>query len=101
MSDYEALLLARRQEARQQAVAKILAKHPEAEVAIGIPDCRCPTIKSAVAALDATEDQPAVAGFDGLSGWTGASKLVASTMPLPHHGNRSGCSRRSSWPSSG
>src|SRR6516225_6256416 len=37
VSDYEALLLARRQEVRQQAIAKILAKPPEAEAAKDIP----------------------------------------------------------------
>ena len=32
VSDYEALLAANRQEVRQQAIGKILAKHPEAVV---------------------------------------------------------------------
>ena len=33
VSDYEALLVANRQEVRQQAIAKILAKHSEADMA--------------------------------------------------------------------
>src|SRR3954465_11993672 len=36
VSDYEGLLVASRQEIRQKALSKILAKHPEAEVARNI-----------------------------------------------------------------
>ena len=36
MSDYQGLLVASRQEVRQQAIGKILAQYPEAEVARGI-----------------------------------------------------------------
>ena len=43
VSDYEALLAAKRQAVRQQAIGKILARNPEGEVARDIiPDRRCP-----------------------------------------------------------
>jgi predicted RecB family nuclease len=76
VSDYEALLLARRQEVRQQAIAKILAKHPEAEVARGIP-LTVPALQSGPPfVLDATlEDDLLSLGFDGLKRVDGASKL--------------------------
>jgi hypothetical protein len=37
VSDYEALLIANRQEVRQQAIEKILASKPEGEVAMDVP----------------------------------------------------------------
>jgi predicted RecB family nuclease len=76
VSDYEALLLARRQEVRQQAVAKILAKHSEAEVARGIPLTVAALQSGPPFVLDATlEDDLLSLGFDGLKRVDGASKL--------------------------
>src|SRR6516165_11717435 len=67
VSDYEALLLARRQEVRQQAIAKILAKPPEAEVARGIPLTVAALQSGPTFVLDATfEDDLLSLGFDGL-----------------------------------
>jgi predicted RecB family nuclease len=76
MSDYEGLLLASRREVRQQAIAKILAHHPEREVARD-------TLLTAAAlgaapsyVLSATlEDDLLSLEFDGLKRVDGASKL--------------------------
>jgi predicted RecB family nuclease len=76
VSDYEALLLARRQEVRQQAIAKILAKHPEAEVARGIPLTVAALRSGPPFVLDANlEDDLLCLGFDGLKRVDGPSKL--------------------------
>jgi predicted RecB family nuclease len=76
VSDYEALLLARRQEVRQQAFAKILAKHSEAEVARGIPLSLAALRSGPSFVLDATmEDDLLSLAFDGLKRVDGASKL--------------------------
>ncbi len=92
VSDYEALLLARRQEARQQAVAKILAKHPEAEVARGIPLTVAALQSGPPFVLDATlEDDLLSLGFDGLKRVDGASKLGDfHYVPVLYHGNKVG-----------
>jgi predicted RecB family nuclease len=76
VSDYEALLLARRQEVRQQAIAKILAKHPQAEAAKDIPLTVAALQSGLPFVLDATlEDDSLSLGFDGLKRVDGASKL--------------------------
>jgi predicted RecB family nuclease len=76
VSDYEALLLAKRQEVRRQAIAKLLAKHPEAEVARGIPLTVAALQSGPPFVLDATlEDDLLCLGFDGLKRVDGASKL--------------------------
>ena len=76
MSDYEALLVARRQEVRQQAIAEILAKHPEAEVARGIPLTVAALQSGPPFVLDATlEDDLLSLGFDGFKRVDGASKV--------------------------
>src|SRR5271157_891145 len=76
MSDYEALLVARRQEVRQQAIAEILAKHPEAEVARGIPLTVAALQSGPPFVLDTTlEDDLLSLGFDGFKRVDGASKV--------------------------
>jgi predicted RecB family nuclease len=76
VSDYEALLLARRQEVRQQAIAKILAKHPQAEVARDIPLTVAALRSGPPFVLDATlEDDLLSLDFDCLKRVDGASKL--------------------------
>src|SRR6516165_5662679 len=92
MSDYEGLLLARRQEVRQQAIAKILAKHPEAEVARGIPLTVAALQSGPPFVLDASlEDDLLSLGFDGLKRVDGASKLGDfHYVPLLYHGNKVG-----------
>jgi len=76
VSDYEMLLAANRQEVRQQAIAKILAKHPDAEVARDIPLTTATLRKGPSFILDATmEDDSLSLGFDGLKRVDGPSKL--------------------------
>ena len=76
VSDYEVLLLARRQEVRQQAVAKILAKYPEAEVARDIPLTVAALQSGPPFVLDASlEDDFVSLRFDGLKRVDGPSKL--------------------------
>jgi predicted RecB family nuclease len=76
VSDYEVLLMARRKEVGQQAIAKILAKHPEAEVPRGIPLAVAALQSGPPFVLDATlEDDLLSLGFDGLKRVDGASKL--------------------------
>jgi predicted RecB family nuclease len=76
VSDYEALLLARRQEVRQQAIAKILAKHPEAEMTRDVPLSVAALQSGPLFVLDATlEDDLLSLVFDGLKRVDGASKL--------------------------
>jgi predicted RecB family nuclease len=76
MSDYEALLSSNRQEVRKQAIGKILARHPEREVArdISLTAANLATGPSIV--LDATlEDDRLSLVFDGLKRVDGPSKL--------------------------
>ena len=76
VSDYEMLLAANRQEVRQQAIAKILAKHPDAEVARDIPLTTATLRQGPSFILDATmEDDSLSLGFDGLKRVDGPSKL--------------------------
>ena len=76
VSDYQELLLARRREVRQQAIAMILAKHPEAEVARDIPLTATTLRAGPLFVLDAILEADMLAlGFDGLKRVDGASKL--------------------------
>jgi predicted RecB family nuclease len=76
VSDYEALLFARRQEVRQQAIAKILAKDPQAEVPRDIPLNVAALQSGPPFVLNATlEDDLLSLVFDGLRRVDGASKL--------------------------
>jgi predicted RecB family nuclease len=76
VSDYEVLFVARRQEVRQQAIAKILAKHPQAEVAKDIPLTVGVLQSGPPFVLDATlGDDFLSLAFDGLKRVDGASKL--------------------------
>jgi predicted RecB family nuclease len=76
VSDYEALLIARREEVRQQAIAKILAKYPEAEVARDIPLTVAALQSGPPFVLDASlEDDFVSLRFDGLKRVDGPSKL--------------------------
>ena len=75
-SDYEGLLISTRQEVRQQAIGKILAKHPEAEVARDIPLTTAALRAGPLFVLDATlEDDVMSLSFDGLKRVDGPSKL--------------------------
>src|SRR5262245_9834820 len=66
-SEFERLLVANRQEVRQQAIGKILAKHPEAEIARDIPLTVAALRSGPSFVLDATlEDGLISLGFDGL-----------------------------------
>jgi predicted RecB family nuclease len=97
VSDYEVLLLARRQEVRQQAVAKILAKYPEAEVARGIPLTLAALQSGPPFALDAIlEDDLVSLRFDGLKRVDGPSKLgdLHYIPMLFHEGRRVGKEQR-------
>jgi predicted RecB family nuclease len=76
VSDYEALLLVRRQEVRQQATDMILAKNTEAKVARGVPLTVAALQSGAPFVLDATLDDDSLSlAFDGLKRVDGASKL--------------------------
>jgi predicted RecB family nuclease len=76
MSDYEGLLVASRQEARQKALGKILAKHPEAEVARDILLTAAALRAGPSFVLDAAlEDDLLSLRFDGLKKVDGPSKL--------------------------
>jgi predicted RecB family nuclease len=76
MSDYEAMLVANRQEVRQTAIGKILAKHPEADVARDIPLTASALRAGPSFVLDATlEDDLLTLRFDGLKKVDGPSKL--------------------------
>ena len=90
MSDYEALLLARRQEVRQQAIAKILARHAEAEVPRDIPLTVAALRSGQPFVLDATlEDDLLSLVFDGLKRVAGASKLGDfHYVPMLFHGGQ-------------
>jgi predicted RecB family nuclease len=76
VSDYEALLAANRQEVRQQAIGKILAKHPEEQVATGILLTVEELRTRPAYVLDANlEDDLVNLRFDGLKRVDGPSKL--------------------------
>jgi predicted RecB family nuclease len=76
VSDYEALLLARRQEVRQQAIGKILSTHPESEVARDIPLTAAALHAGPPIVLHATlEDDLLSLRFDGLKRVDGPSRL--------------------------
>lgn len=76
MSDYEALLIASRKEVRRQAIGKILALHPESEVARGIPLTATALRDGPTFVLDATlEDGLLALDLDGLKRVDGPSKL--------------------------
>jgi predicted RecB family nuclease len=76
VSDYETLLITRRQEVRQLAIGKILAKYPEAEVARDIPLIATSLRAGPLFVLDAIlEDDVLALGFDGLKRVDGPSKL--------------------------
>jgi predicted RecB family nuclease len=76
VSDFEALLFATRQEVRQQAIDKILAKHPENEVARDIPLTTAVLRAGPTFVLDATlNDDLMSLAFDGLQRVEGLSKL--------------------------
>ena len=97
VSDYETLLVANRQEVRQQAIAKILAKHPEAEVARDIPLTVAALQSGPPFVLDATlEDDSLSLGFDGLKRVDGESKLgdFHYVPVLFHEGGEAGREQR-------
>jgi predicted RecB family nuclease len=76
VSDYEAMLAANRQEVRQQAIDKIIAKHSENEVASDIPLTAAAVRSGRSFLLDATlEDDLMSLRFDGLKRVDGSSKL--------------------------
>src|SRR4051794_23067092 len=67
MSDYQGLLIASRREVRQQAIDKILAQHPVAELAMGIILTSAALRAGPTFVLDATlEDDILSVCFDGL-----------------------------------
>src|SRR3954447_630352 len=74
ISDYEGLLIASRQEVRQQAIGRILAQRPGAEVARGITLTTAALRAGPSFVLDATlEDDVLSVCFDGLKRVDGAS----------------------------
>ena len=76
VSDYEALLISTRQEVRQQAVGKILARNPDREVARDIPLTAATLRVGSSFVLNATlEDDLLSLSFDGLKRVEGSSKL--------------------------
>ena len=76
LSDYERLLVASKQEARQKALGEILAKHPEAEVARDILLTAAALRAGPSFVLDAAlEDDLLSLRFDGLKKVDGPSKL--------------------------
>lgn len=75
-SEYEGLLDASRQEVRRQAISKILARHPEAEMARNIPLTAAALRAGPAFVLDATlEDDLLSLDFDGLKRADGPSRL--------------------------
>ena len=76
VSDYEALLISTRQEVRQQAIGKILARNPEGEVARDIILTAAALGEGPSFVLNATlEDDLLSLSFDGLKRVDGPSKL--------------------------
>ena len=88
MSDYQGLLVASRQEVRQKALGKILAKHPEAEVARDILLTAAALRAGPSFVLDAAlEDDLLSLRFDGLKRVPGHSLLGAfHYAPVLYHG---------------
>jgi predicted RecB family nuclease len=75
-SDYEALLISNRQEVRQEAIEKILARNTESEVARDIPVTAAALREGRSVVLDTTlEDDLLSLTFDGLKRVEGPSKL--------------------------
>jgi predicted RecB family nuclease len=76
VSEYEALLISTRQEVRQQAIGKILARCHEGEVARDITLTAATLLEGPSFVLDATlEDDLLSLSFDGLKRVDGPSKL--------------------------
>ena len=76
VSDYETLLISNRQEVRQQAIGKILARTPEGELARDIPLTAATLRAGSSFILNATlEDDLLSLNFDGLKRVDGSSKL--------------------------
>jgi predicted RecB family nuclease len=93
VSDYEALLLARRQEVRQQAIGKILARHQEGGVAREISLTVVELRQGPSLVLEAIlEDDVLALVFDGLKRADGDSKLGDHHyVPILHnHGDKVG-----------
>src|SRR5262245_27557893 len=90
VSDYEAMLLARRHDVRQQAIGKILSKHPESEVSRDIPLTAAALRAGPPIVLDATlEDDIVSIHFDGLRRVDGPSKLGDfHYIPMQFHEGR-------------
>jgi len=97
VSDYQALLVANRQEVSQQAIAKILAGHPEGEVARDIILTAATLRERPSFVLNATlEDDLLSLIFDGLKRVDGPSKLgeFHYVPMLFHEGQRVGKEQR-------
>jgi predicted RecB family nuclease len=76
VSDYESLLISTRQEVKQQAIKKILARAPEDEVATDVPLTAATLREGSSFVLNATlEDDLVSLSFDGLKRVDGPSKL--------------------------
>ena len=76
VSDYESLLVADRHEVRRQAIERLLAKHPEGEVARDLPLTTATLQTGPLIVLDATlDDEWLSLVFDGLKRVDGSSKL--------------------------
>jgi predicted RecB family nuclease len=76
VSDYEALLISTKQEVRKQAIEKILARKPGAEVARDVPLTAATLRAGSTFLLNATlEDDLLSLSFDGLKRIDGPSKL--------------------------
>jgi predicted RecB family nuclease len=75
-SDYEALLLERREEARLAAIDKVVARHPENQVARNVPLTAAALKAGPLFVLDAgLEDDVVSLHFDGLKRVDGPSQL--------------------------
>ena len=97
VSDYEALLIATRQEVRQQAIGKILARNPEGEVARDIILTAAALREGPSFVLNATlEDDLLSLSFDGLKRVDGPSKLgdFQYVPMLFHEGQKVGKEQR-------
>jgi predicted RecB family nuclease len=96
-SDYEVLLASNRQEVRQQAIEKILAKHPGEQVVPDIP-LTVTTLRTGPSfVLDTTLDDDLLSlRFDGLKKVDGSSKLgdFHYAPILFHEGRRVGKEQR-------
>jgi predicted RecB family nuclease len=91
VSEYEALLLANRQEVRRQATGKLVAMHSDAEVArdVALTTAVLSTGPSFIVQA-ALEDEPISVGFDGLKRVDGSSRLGGfHYVPMLFHEGRS------------